>query len=326
MKLFRRVWPYLLLVLLLVVNSLVWMQREAIADWWRLRDYQPSHEIVMLVDDTTMTDLAEHLFYVNHPSLENKENFNKHCADHGEETSVLGCYHGNRRGIYVYAVDDSRLDGVRQVTAAHEMLHQAYDRLSSADRKRISQLLEEYYQSDLLSEEVKAKVESYKKQKDIDLVNEMHSIFGSEVRDLPQELEEYYERYFDNRLAVVEFSETYRAEFTRRKELVAQYDSQLEVLSAQIEANKKGLENKSAYLKAKENEITQDVSSQDQTAYEADVSAYNAMVDAYNTQLTVTRKLIEQHNQIVSERNAIAVQEQELQKALDSRLTPSSKQ
>jgi hypothetical protein len=326
MKLFRRIWPYLLLVLLIIVNSLVWIQRDAIADWWRLRDYQPPSEIAVLVDDTTMTDLGEHFFYVNHPSLESKDDFNEHCADHGEETSVLGCYHGNRRGIYLYAVDDPRLDGVRQVTAAHEMLHQAYDRLSSGDRERISQLLEQQYQSELLPEEIKAKIESYKGQKDIDLVNEMHSIFGSEVRDLPQGLEEYYKRYFDDRLAVVSFSEAYRAEFTRRKQLVAQYDAELATLKAQIDSNKAGLENKSAYLKAKENEISQDVSTRDQAAYEADVSAYNAMVDAYNTQLAATRRLIEEHNRIVGERNAIAVQEQELQKALDSRLTPSSKQ
>jgi hypothetical protein len=178
----------------------------------------------------------------------------------------------------------------------------------------------------MLAGDVRAKIESYTKQKDSDLTNEMHSIFGSEVRDLPAELEEYYVQYFEDRHKVVGLSEAYRGEFTRRKELVTRYDAQLATLKGQIEANKTGLENKSAYLKAKESEINQDVASRDQAAYEADVNAYNAMVDAYNSQLAVTRRLIEEHNQIVVERNAIAVQEQELQEALDSRLTPSSKQ
>src|SRR5688500_2058841 len=155
MRLFRRLWPYLLLVVLIAVNAVVWVQRDALADWWRLRDYAPVQDITALVEDTTMTDYAEHLFFVNHPSLENKQAFNEHCADHGEETAVLGCYHGDRRGIYLYAVDDARLEGVRQVTAAHEMLHQAYDRLSGADRKRISKLLQEYYNTGLIEEDVK---------------------------------------------------------------------------------------------------------------------------------------------------------------------------
>jgi hypothetical protein len=322
----RRLWPYLLLAVLIVGNAFVWVQRDAIADWWRLRGYVPSEDIAVLVDDTTMTDGAEHLFYVNHPVLENKQSFNEHCADHGEETAVLGCYHGNRRGIYLYAVEDQRLDGVRQVTAAHEMLHQAYDRLSGSDRKRIGTLLQDYYDTGLMEEDVKLKIDSYKRQQDVDLVNEMHSIFGSEVRQLPNELEDYYKRYFDDRLTVVAFSEAYQAEFTRRKTLVDQYDAQLETLKSQISANKIGLENKSTYLKAKEKEISQDITSQDQIAYEADVNAYNAMVDAYNSQLAATRTLIEEHNRIVTERNAIAVQEQELQQALDSRLTPGTKQ
>lgn len=326
MSLVRRIWPYMLLVILLFVNSLVWIQRDAIADWWRLRDYKPSTEVVALVADTTMTDYAERLFYVNHPSLEDKQDFNEHCADHGEETAVLGCYHGNRRGIYLYAVDDPRLEGVRQVTAAHEMLHQAYDRLSGGERKRIAALLDDLYASGKLSDEIKSKIESYKKQQGIDLHNEMHSIIGSEVRELPTELEVYYEQYFGDRLKTVGYSEAYRGEFTRRKDLVAQYDAQLATLKIQIDANKTGLDNKSNYLKAKEKEISQDISSRDQVAYEADVTAYNAMVDAYNAQLAETRKLIEQHNQIVGERNAIAVQEQELQEALDSRLEPSARQ
>jgi len=326
MKLLRRIWPLLLLVVLVAVNSLVWLQRDQIADWWRLRNYEPPKDIAALVSDDTMTSYAERMFYVNHPVLESKDAFNENCSDHDEETSVLGCYHGDRQGIYIFAVTDKRLDGVRQVTAAHEMLHQAYDRLSEDDREHVSKLLREYYESGKLTEQIQTKVDSYKNQKDSDLTNEMHSIFGSEVRQLPQELEDYYKRYFDDRSKVIGFSEAYRGEFTRRKDLVAQYDKQLSSLKSQINANKQDLATKSAFLKSKEKEIKQDVSSRNQPEYQSDVAAYNAMVDAYNAQLIETRRLIEEHNAIVVKRNAIAVQEQELQEALDSRLEPSSKQ
>ena len=326
MKWLRRFWPYIVLALLVAGNATVWVERQQIADWWKLRNYTAPADVASLATDTTMTDYARHLFYVNHPMLEGKQAFNDHCADKSEETAVLGCYHGNRRGIYLYAVTDSRLDGVRQVTAAHEMLHQAYDRLSTKERKRVDKMLEDFYNSGLTEQDVKTKIESYKKQ-GADTVNEMHSIFGSEVRNLPPELETYYKQYFTDRLKIVSYSESYQAEFTRRKELVTQYDTQLADLKTKINDNKSDLSSKLKDLKSREKEINQDVSDQNQAKYNADVQTYNALVEAYNAELAQTRSLIEQYNNIVNQRNDIAVQEQQLQEALDSRLsTPSQKQ
>jgi hypothetical protein len=327
MKFFRRTWPYVLLAVLLLVNVIAWSQRENIADWWRLRNYQPSQDIAVLATDTTMTDYAKHLFYVNHPSLETKENFNMHCSDESKETAVLGCFRGNRQGIYIYAVTDSRLNGVRQVTAAHEMLHQAYERLSTKERNHIDQLLEDYYKNGLTDEAVKTKLDSYKKQPGTVLVNEMHSIFGTEVRNLPTELENYYKQYFTDRSKVVTDREAYQGEFSRRQQLVEQYDAQLVRLKKQISDNKSTLEQQMNFLNTKEKQINQDISSSNQAAYQSDVQSYNATVATYNSLLITTRNLIAEHNDIVGKRNDIAVQEQELQQALDSRLsTPASKQ
>lgn len=327
MKWIRRLWPYALLAVLVATNVLAWSQREAIADWWRLRDYKPPQSIAALASDTSMTKTAQRLFYINWPSLEDKEDFNKHCSDKSVETAVLGCYHGNRQGIYLYAVTDARLAGVRQVTAAHEMLHQAYDRLSSEERTHINTLLEDYYRNRLADEDIRTKLESYAHQTDADLTNEMHSIFGSEIRDLPAELEIYYKRYFVDRSRVVDFRETYQGEFTRREKLVEQYDSQLADLKNHINANKATLEAKLTVLQSKEKEISQDVALHDQAAYQQDVNTYNATVATYNTLLSETRSLIDRHNSIVNDRNALAIQERELQQALDSRLdTPNKMQ
>lgn len=323
----RKTWPYIVLVLLLATNIAVWLQRDHITDWWQLRNYTPASNVASLATDSTMTPYATKLFYVNHPSLETKEAFNKHCSETTEETAVLGCYHGNRQGIYIYAVQDKRLAGVRQVTAAHEMLHQAYDRLGSGERERVNSLLLDFYNSSLTDEAIKNKIDSYKKHEGAILVNEMHSIFGSEVRQLSSELEMYYAQYFSDRGKLVGFSEQYQGEFNRRKELVAQYDAQLADLKRQIATNKISLETKMRLLKAKEAEIEQDITARDQSAYATDVQEYNATVGTYNEQLVATRKLIDQHNNIVTLRNDIAVQEQELQQALDSRLdSPSAKQ
>jgi hypothetical protein len=325
MKWFRRFWPYALLVILVAGNLAVWIQRQQIADWWRLRNYQAPASIAQLASDDTMTPYATHLFYVNHPVLEDKQSFNMHCADKSEETAVLGCYHGNRQGIYIYDVTDPRLAGVEQVTAAHEMLHQAYDRLSSKDRQHVDQLLQNYYDTGLQDQDIKAKIESYKQQ-GADVVNEMHSVFGSEVGNLPPELENYYKQYFTNRAKIVAYSSSYQAEFTRRKDQVAQYDAQLSGLKDRINNNKSDLNTKLNALQALQKQISQDVTNKDQNQYNADVSQYNAMVEAYNSELSTTHGLITQYNNIVAQRNDLAVQEQQLQEALDSRLTPTQKQ
>ncbi|HYH75844.1 MAG TPA: hypothetical protein VD735_07860 [Candidatus Saccharimonadales bacterium] len=305
------------------MNGVVVWQRQAIGDWLRLRNYQPPQNIVALADDTTMTDYSKHLFYLNHPVLEDKTDFNKHCTESGQETAVLGCYHGDRMGIYLYDVKDPRLNGARQVTAAHEMLHQAYDRLSSGERKRINALTADYYNSDAISKDIKEKIDSYRSQKDAVIPNEEHSILGSEVRDLPADLEAYYSQYFSNRSKLVAYAEAYRGEFTRRKELVDQYDKQLTSLKTQIDANKADLETRLRALKAKEAEINADAAQSDSAAYQADVQSYNDQVRGYNTKINNTRDLIDTYNTTVAKRNDIAIEEQQLQKALDSRLTPA---
>lgn len=326
MKWLRRYWPSLVLLVLLSANVAIVWQRQAIGDWLRLRNYQPAQNIVSLANDATMSDYSKHLFYINHPVLEDKTDFNAHCTESGQETAVLGCYHGDRQGIYLYDVNDDRLHGVQQVTAAHEMLHQAYDRLTTGERNRIDALTTAYYQSDTISTGIKEKIDSYKTQKDAVLTNEQHSILGSEAADLPQELEQYYKQYFTDRSKLVAYAEAYRGEFTRRKALVAQYDTQLADLKSQIDASKNDLEVQLKALKAKEAEINDDAAQQDNAAYQADVQSYNEQVRRYNAQINKTRSLIDTYNTTIVKRNDIAIEEQQLVKALDSRLSPAETQ
>lgn len=326
MKWLRRYWTVLVLVVLLSLNGLALWQHQWIGDWWRLRNYEPPKAIAAIADAAGMGDRGRHLFYVNHPTLESKDGFNKHCEDHDLETAVLGCYHGNRKGIYLYAVTDERLHGVQEVTAAHEMLHQAYDRLNNGERARIVRLMDAYYASGTVPESVSKKIESYKKQPGVVLSNEMHSIFGSEVRALPPELETYYQQYFSDRSKVVALSEAYQAEFTRRQELVEQYDSQLEDLKNQIDANKDTLSRKLSSLKQIEQNINAAAAQGDTERYRSDIAAYNAQVGEYNALVNRTRTLIKDYNAIVAQRNEIATEEQELQQALDSQFSPEPTQ
>jgi hypothetical protein len=322
----RRYWPSVVLVVLLALNGLVVWQRQWIGDWIRLRDYDPPAAIAKLADEVTMTGKSKRYFYINHPILAEKQVFNTQCSDSDEETAVLGCYHGDRAGIYLYDVQDERLHGVKEVTAAHEMLHQAYDRLNTRERERVDGLLLGFFESGLKESDVRTKIDSYKKQKNVVLASEMHSIFGSEVRQLTPELETYYKQFFTDRTKVVKYSEAYQGEFTRRKQLVDSYDKQLESLKISIDKNKAALESRLKTLKSKEVEINDDLSQQNNAEYQADVESYNGQVTTYNNLIVTTRGLIDEYNTVVAKRNDIAIEERQLQQALDSRLSPAETQ
>ena len=199
-KLPRKLWLRLF-SLAVLLGLLVWalFNQQYLRDEVRLYHYQPPASITALANETTMTPAAQRIFYVNHPVLDDKADFVNACNTHQEQTIVLGCYHSDQAGIYVLSVTDSRLNGVEQVTAAHEMLHAAYDRLSSSDRANVDQMLQQFYDNGLTDSRVRSTIEAYKQTEPNDLVNEMHSIFGTEVANLPAGLETYYQRYFTNR-------------------------------------------------------------------------------------------------------------------------------
>lgn len=317
----RRIWPYVVLLVLVAASVLLFVQRVWVLDWVRLRNYDAPVSVAQLAADTTMTPYAKRLFYVNRPALEDKAAFNQHCADRMEHSVVLGCYHGDRRGIYLYDVADERLAGVKEVTAAHEMLHQAYDRLGQQEKARIHRLLQSFNDSGLTDQSVREKLDLYRQANTPDLVNEMHSIFGTEVADLPTELEAYYQQYFTDRQQVVRLSRQYRTEFERLRQEVASYDMQLAALESQIEAAKEWLDSELAVIRANERELRRGPQGSIES-YNAEVRAYNQRIDAYNVRVESVRDDIEQYNSIVAKRNAIAVEERQLQQALDSRLTP----
>jgi len=208
----KRAFGITLALVVLASPFLVWSKQQAIADWWRLRGYTPPADIVTLAKADMMTDSAKHTLYVNRPQLvANTGTFRQDCTE-SEQTIVLGCYHSNQNGIYVLAVQDLRLTGVEQVTIAHEMLHAAYGRLSTNERKYINGLLEDYLKQDLHDQRIIDTINTYRKTEPNDLDDEMHSVFGTEAPNLPQVLETYYSRYFTSRSVVVGFAQNYENE------------------------------------------------------------------------------------------------------------------
>ena len=128
------------------------------------------------------TGKARRLLYLNRPDvISDVRAFRERCS-FDERTIVLGCYRGGGRGIVIFGVTDPRLHGVEQVTAAHELLHAAYERLSAGDREAVDAPARgglgrrRFPRSS--GRESRATTPS-------DRLDEMHSIFGTELALLP---------------------------------------------------------------------------------------------------------------------------------------------
>ncbi len=294
---------------------LVWFFRQDIYDWWRLRDYRPPQVVVSLANSTTMTPEGKKIFYVNRPAISTASEFNAECSS--ETSIVLGCY-VPAKGIFLYDVTDSRLSGVKEVTAAHEMLHAAYDRLSKIERERVDKLTQAAFLT-VTNERIKSTVEKYRQQDPRVVPNELHSILATEVKDLSPELETYYKRYFSNRAAIIVFSDQYESEFSSRQKQVNDYDNQLAQLKTEVDANRNELSLQYNALTSGKRRLDKMLNSGDVSGYNQAVPAFNEQVSQYNASVREADKLINSYNEIVEKRNNIAGEVQNLAEAIDSR-------
>lgn len=310
----------------LVLLGLLIANRESISDWWRLRNYTPPKAIAQLADQDTMTPYARHLFYLNQPSLLSSVNsFRSHCSQN-REAIVLGCYHPDENGIYVYNVTDPKLQGVAQVTSAHETLHAIYGRLNDKERSDVNKLLEDYYKNGLTDQQVKDEIEQYKKTEPAAVLDEMHSIFGTEIANLPAPLGTYYKKYFSNRAAIIGYEQQYESEFSSRRATVARDDAQLAAMKSQIDTRQTALTAQLKQINATKDRLDSLRSSGDASAYNAAVPSYNAQVSSYNDAVASLKNLITRYNQLVTARNLVASELNTLDKALDTRLTQPAAQ
>ncbi len=307
---------------ILIFAGLAFLNRQAIFDYMQLRNYTPSASVQQLATDSTLNPASRKVFYVNRPEIQDKAAFKIDCPNGGgEKTIVLGCYHGGQNGIYLLKVTDRRLDGVLQVTAAHELLHAQYDRLSTDDKAEIDRLLLDYYRNQLKDDRIKETIEGYRKTEPNDLINEMHSIFATEIKVLPTALENYYKRYFEDRKQIVAFAEQYQAEFTSRQEAIERDDVLLADLKQRIAGDEAELKRLQENISSGQQALLARQRSGDIEGYNAGVPAYNASIDQYNRLVRQIKDLVSRYNDLVAERNVLASEIAELSGALNTDAT-----
>jgi hypothetical protein len=301
---------------LLVATFWLISHRQDIIDWWQLGHYQPSAAISQLADKTTMIGRGRDMFYVSTPEINEKDAFNLACPNNSEQGLVLGCYKAQR--IYLYNVTDPQLNGVKEVTAAHEMLHAAYARLSSEEKQQIDDMLDPIIKN-ITDERLLDVIKLYNTQEPGELHNEMHSVLGTEYRSLTPRLEQYYKKYFTDRSKIVDLAEHYEGVFSVSKKRIANMDAQLTSLKKQIDGNNNQLESSQTTINQAGQLLSQLRNNDRIDEYNRQVPAYNNQVRQFNNLINSTKALIASYNDLVEKRNQEVAGQNGLYHSLDSR-------
>lgn len=312
----------LLSLALLGLAVAIFMNRQVLIDSYLAWQYKPSGEVAAIVDRTKLTDKGKFYFYASHPELNDRESFNNTCtAKDSEQSVVLGCYTGMR--IYVFAIDNPKLDGIKEVTAAHEMLHAAYDRLSATERQRVDDLVQTQL-SKITDERILSLVKEYDKTEPGERLNEMHSILGTEVAQLSPELEAYYQQYFKDRSAVVTLAESYGAVFDELK-------NRAEVLLAELTALADRIDARNAEYTASAQRLNNDIDAFNVRArsgtmtraqFDSERAALEARQAGLQTFYDSIKADISLYNNKRDELEAINTESEVLNRSIDSKLSP----
>jgi hypothetical protein len=293
-------------------------QAENIRETIQLSKYKPPTEVSKLALDTRMSETGRKIFYLNTPTIEEKKSGLNLCKKEGakEKTVILGCYVSNR-GIFIQKVSDQRLHGIMQVTAAHEMLHSAYHRLSKEERQQVNEELNRVFEQSK-NDRLKKLIGIYRKQ-DPDVVpNELHSILGTEVSNLGPFLEKYYQRYFSDRSVVVAYAQQYESTFNNLLRQAEEIDRQMAAMKPELTRLEESTKQQSSNIERKRAELSRLQASNNIAEYNSQVASFNRLVDNYNQQVSYLKQRVATYNKLVKTYNAVSTEEKSLNESLNN--------
>lgn len=310
----------LLAVIAAVLAAAPWdaQRRQAYADQWVVWTEPAPQRIEQLAQALDLTETGRRIFFASRPQIDGADAFQQHCPLEGD--IVLGCYGAQR--IYVYEVTDERLAGTVEATAAHELLHAYYDRLSTDEAARIDALVAAYVAA--LPED-DANVPIVARYPSAQQADEWHSRLGIGYAELPAALETHYAEIFRDRSRVVRFSADSTAQLDG-------YADRIEQLSAELAAASDDLEARSAAYDAAIAALNEDVATFNSRADAGDFSSQNQF-DAERAALLERQESLEAdrvqlnrdvdaYNAKIEELKALDAERAELFSQLDSRTAP----
>jgi hypothetical protein len=173
----------------------------------------PPAPIVDIMDRTTMTAAARTLFLAARPRIETKAELANHCRS-TSGVHTLGCFRvvqecgGHDAAgctttqIHLLQIDRADVSDLIYVSAAHEMLHAAYEKIPEGDRQQLDRQLDAAL-GQLEKCRVDTNLSAYAGRSPAEMKSELHSVLATEFAVLPPGLQEHFSRYFANRQLVV---------------------------------------------------------------------------------------------------------------------------
>lgn len=298
----------------LIIAAILIVNRRQIVDWYRGVRYAPTMEMTTVRDNLALTDDGGFLFNALQPALEETDEFNANCHQDASEMAVLGCCTGGK--VHIYNITSPELAGILEVTTAHEMLHAVWARMNGAEQEKFRAALEEVVQEngDILD----AELETYEREMKLE---EAYVRAGTEIRDLPEELETHFAKYFANRGKIVDYYNSYIAVFNEKRTQAENLQKEIPELKQQILAEIEQYEASANQLEAKVREFNDCAATancfrtqaefaaqraqllSEQQALQAKndqlnvaIADYNAKIDLYNQIVDDSRKLEEEIN------------------------------
>lgn len=307
-------------VVIVLLAVVVFLNRQWLRDMYVAKTTPLSSSSQTLASDIKLTDYATFIYKASQPAVDQSEQFNEACKNvQREQSIVLGCYNANR--IYIYDVTDQRLNGVKQVTAAHELLHAIYQRMPSNEKKQVNSLLETAAAS-ITDKRFMQTLAEYRKTEPDQIDNELHSIIGTEIANISPALERHYRKYFLDRRKIVSYSTQYEATFTALTDQINKYDTQLASLKQQKDKLDKALASQQTFIESESKRLNALKANGDIAAYNGAVPSYNAAVRTYNDEVVNLRQIITDYNSIVEKRNNLATTQNDLVHQLNSNYQP----
>ena len=315
-----------LIVACLLVGATIFitLNRQFVMDTVHFWTYQPTAEIQSISQRSGFTDNGKFMFYVTRPEVQSGDDFNSNCDRKEQGTAILGCYVNDR--IYLFDVTDERLDGIKEVTAVHEMLHAVYQRMSDDEKSRINKLIEVEYEAMKADPELAERMAFYARTEPGERDNELHSIIGTELQAISPELEKHYAKYISNRSKIVTLYKGYNA-------LFLQLENEAKTLSKNLDSLAKEIETDMAKYNADIKTLNSDIATFNSRASSGDFpsqAAFSRERDALQrrvAEISATRDSINskigQYEAMRTKYNDIVTESHTLYESIDSTLEPA---
>lgn len=310
-----------MLAITIALSTAFWLNRQLVADAMSYFNYHPTSTIEQIVDRNDLTDIGKFYFYADNPNVDAGLAFNIACKNKESGTAILGCYTGDH--IYIFDVNDTRLDGIEEVTAAHELLHAVYVRLSDEEKTTINKLVEAEYTKLKDDPQFAKRMAYYARTEPGERDNELHSIIGTEVSSISPALEAHYRQYFKSRSKIVAYHDSYSDTFTKLADQAKTLETKMNKLNKQVtsESNKYNTDVKT--LNADIADFNKRAAGGSFTS-QAQFDAERQTLEDRVAQLAQDRKdinsKVDLFNKIRDAYNSIVTQSNDLYKSIDSSL------